>query len=95
MIDWFNVAANSVWIFACSLALATLSYASWQASLSGARLRDQLARRAPQTWLNLSAFLFCLGLAAAAGAWWQSLLWLILAVVFAAQLWTIRKGVIQ
>ena len=33
MIDWFNLAANSLWILGCAIALAVLSYASWQASL--------------------------------------------------------------
>jgi len=33
MIDWFYLAANSLWILGSTAALATFSYASWKASL--------------------------------------------------------------
>ena len=48
MIDWPRVLSSAVWIGGAALALATLSYASWLASLRGERLRAVLQRSAYQ-----------------------------------------------
>jgi len=85
MIDWKNLAANSFWIMGCAAALATLSFASWKASLKGIKLGTVLAGYQYQIALNLSGVLFCIGLAATSDALWEILIWLLLVVLFAAQ----------
>ena len=39
MIDWLNLIANTFWILGCALALATVSYAGWQASVEDKKIR--------------------------------------------------------
>lgn len=93
MIDWFNLAANALWILSCTIALATLSHASWTASVRHEKLYKILSLPNYQTSINLAGILFCLGLAGTSQQLWQSLLWLILMVLFVALLVTelIRK----
>lgn len=85
MIDWMNLAANALWIVGCALALATLSWASWQAAEAKEKLRTRLGRPAPQAFLNLAGLLFSAGLAATSDAMWERALWAVLAVLFLAQ----------
>lgn len=84
MIDWFNLVANSLWILACAIALATLSHASWAASVRQEKLRKILALLEYQTSLNIAGILFCLGLAGISHKLWESVLWLILMELFVA-----------
>ncbi|MFZ6028850.1 MAG: hypothetical protein ACOYYS_14130 [Chloroflexota bacterium] len=86
MIDWFNLLANSLWIFGLALALAVLSYASWQAALAHDKLRRYLELPHSRVLLNLAGVFFWLGLAATARAWWEIGLWLVVAVAFAVPL---------
>jgi len=81
-----NLAANTLWIMGCAAALATLSYASWKASLKRIKLGTVLAGYQYQIALNLSGVLFCIGLAATSDALWEILIWLLLVVLFAAQI---------
>ena len=81
MIDWWNFTANSLWIVACALALATLSYASWKASLTREKMRAQLGRPVFQFALNLAGTLFCAGMAATSGRIWEIGVWVALALV--------------
>jgi hypothetical protein len=85
MIDWFNLAANALWILACSLLLATLGYASWSASLRHEKLRKILVLPNFQTPMNIAGILFCFGLAGTSNKWWEIMLWLIVAALFTAQ----------
>jgi apolipoprotein N-acyltransferase len=84
MIDWFSLAANSLWILACAIALATLSHASWAGSLRHEKLDKILALPNYQTSLNIAGILFCLGLAGTSHKLWESVLWLILMELFVA-----------
>jgi hypothetical protein len=86
MIDWVNLAANSLWILGLALALAALSYASWQASLAREKLRTRLGQPGTQTVLNLAGVLFCAGLAASSVRMWEIVVWVVLAVLFLAQI---------
>ena len=86
MIDWYNLLMNALWILACALALATLSYVSWQASVTGEKFRALVGQPAIQLWLNVSGLLFCAGLAGTSEAIWQRVLWILLAMGFAVQL---------
>jgi ABC-type xylose transport system permease subunit len=92
MIDWYNLAANSLWILAMALALATLSYARWEARERQERLRITLSRSALQVKLNFSGALFCLGLASTSRALGERVLWLFLMVLFLIQVWLSRKA---
>ena len=44
MIDWYNLFANALWIFALALALATLGFARWGARMEGEKLKTVLNR---------------------------------------------------
>jgi hypothetical protein len=82
MIDWLNLAFNALWILGLAAALATFSYASWQASLSGEKTLSRLKLPAAQAGLDIAGLLFCLGLAGVAVGWLERLLWLALAASF-------------
>lgn len=83
--DWANLAANSLWIGALALALATLSVASWQASLAHQKLSAALALPGPKIALTLAVVLFCSGLAATSRTQWEVGAWIILGLSFLAQ----------
>lgn len=85
MIDWGNVAANALWILGCAMALGTLSYASWEASVYKEKFWSRLKHRGFQISLNLAGVLFCAGLAATSGSLFQTIAWSILAGLFAVQ----------
>jgi hypothetical protein len=86
MIDWLNFAANALWICALALALAVLSFASWEAKVGGERLRAVLSRPRWEFTLNLAGALFCLGLAATSDKIWELALWLVLAGLYLFQI---------
>jgi hypothetical protein len=85
MIDWFHVAANALWILGCSLALGTLSYASWRTVVEPEKLRVVLAKKVYQIALNLAGLLFCAGLAATSSSILQTGLWAALGILFLIQ----------
>jgi len=96
MIDLFNLAANSLWIFALALALATLSFARWQAGVDGVKLKTVLNQSGWQMSLNLAGTIFCAGLALTTEVWWEQLLWAVLGILFLLQIsmlwWSERKA---
>ena len=81
-----NLVTNTLWILGFAVAMATLSYASWRASLKGINMRTILMDHQYQIVLNLSSVLFCLGLAATSDANWEIFIYMLLAATFAAQL---------
>lgn len=80
MIDWGNLAANALWILACAIVLATLSFASWEASLAKIRMSERLRLPAYQALFNLAGVLFCAGLAWLSDRLLLRIAWIILAV---------------
>ena len=86
MIDWFNLTANALWIFALALGLAALSFASWEAKANSERLRVVLSRPRWEFTLNLAGVLFCLGLAATSVHLWEQILWVILVGLYLFQI---------
>ncbi len=86
MIDWLDLAFNSLWVIALALALAVLSFASWEAKVGGERLRDVLSRPRWEFTLNLAGALFCLGLAATSDKIWERVVWLVLAGLYLFQI---------
>ena len=85
MINWLNLLANTFWILGCALALATLSYASWQASGKNEKMRMVLSSPAYKISLYAAGALFSIGLAATSDRIWEILLWTILAILFIIQ----------
>jgi hypothetical protein len=85
MIDWVNLAANALWIVACAWALATFSYASWEASYYHEKLRQRLGRPAIQLSFTLAGALFCAGLAATSQGWLRIGVWVVLGLLFLIQ----------
>ena len=85
MIDWFNLFANALWIIALAVAVATLSYASWEASMLHEKMRLRLRQTKYQIALDVAGVLGCAGLAATSNRTWEIVLWAILGVLFAAQ----------
>ena len=81
MIDWVQVLTNALWISGAALALATVSYASWQASLRYIHLRAVLRQTTCGLSLRAAAMLFCLGLGLTASNLIETILWLVLAVI--------------
>jgi hypothetical protein len=86
MIDWYNLLMNSCWILGCSLALATLSYASWEASTLKEKFFNRLKLPGYQISLNIAGLLFCIGLAGTSSVVWQQILWGLLGLGFVFQI---------
>ena len=85
MLDWFNLVGNALWIIGLALALATVSYASWEAWL----YRENLAARLTvpkQSILYLAGVLFCSGLGATSSTTWEVVLWVLMGVILVIQL---------
>jgi hypothetical protein len=85
MIDWFNLLMNACWIFGCSLALASFSFASWEASQQRKSFKKILIQPNIQIFVNIGGFLFTIGLAGLTEINWQRILWSILAAGFLIQ----------
>ena len=68
------------------MALATFSYASWQASLHGEKTLDWLKRPEILIAFSLSALLFCSGLAATSDSVLEIAIWSILGFLFLVQI---------
>ena len=85
MIDWFSLFANSLWILGLAVALATFSYASWQASILNQRTRLQLMSPGSLTAFSAAGLLFCAGLAATSDRILEVIIWSILGILFLVQ----------
>ena len=92
MIDWANLAGNALWILGLSLALATLSYSSWQASITREKFFTSLSHPGPQASLDVAGALFCAGLAATSAVLWQKALWAVLGIIFLVQVFLPHKN---
>ena len=86
MIDWYNLVMNSFWILACAIALAMLSYASWEASALKVKFLARLKQPQYQIILNIAGLLFCIGLAGTSDVVWQQILWGLLGLGFVLQI---------
>ena len=86
MIDWYNLITNAVWMFGCSVVLATLSYASWEASTQTSSFKELIRQHKIQISLNIGGFLFAIGLAGTTQIMWQKIIWMILSLGFLIQI---------
>ena len=91
MSDWWGVFSNAIWIGGAALALATVSYANWQASVDKQRLRQTLGRPTMQAALNVAGALFSAGLAVTARYPLEIIVWLILVALFVLQWFSARR----
>jgi hypothetical protein len=91
MIDWYSVGFGALWILGLGLVTAALSFAYYLASEQKRRFRQMLELPACRIMINLGLVLFCLGLAGGVSAVWERLLWAVLALIFAVQIWQARK----
>ncbi|MDR3574719.1 MAG: hypothetical protein P4L50_12710 [Anaerolineaceae bacterium] len=82
LIDWGDLAANALWIIGLGLALAAMSFASFEASTGHLRLKDVLTQNRFEIILDLAGILFCSGLAATSSQLIALILWIILAALF-------------
>jgi hypothetical protein len=92
MINWFHLGASALWIIGCAIVLATLSHASWEASLSRQKLAERLKQRSPLLSLNIGGLLICLGAALNRGEWWWMVLWGLLGLAFLIQVILILRN---
>ncbi len=86
LIDWYNLAMNAFWILGSAVALAALSYASWEASATGDKFSVRLGKPNIQMILNIGGLLFCVGLAGTSDIVWQQVLWGLLGIGFGVQI---------
>jgi hypothetical protein len=84
LIDWRMVGLASLWITGLALILAALGFADYHAARAGRKFRQEIGRPAVQSAINFGLMLFCLGLIGSARAWWETVLWAVLAAAFAA-----------
>lgn len=96
MIDWFNLAANALWVLGCAVVLAALSYASWEASRDQERMSARLKRPPARAALSIGGMLVFLGLAAVESDLLPRVFYIVLAVLSIilalSALWTMRKA---
>ncbi|MFQ5576481.1 MAG: hypothetical protein ACE5G8_05770 [Anaerolineae bacterium] len=90
-IDWLNVLYNTFWIIGLALILAAFSYADWQAARRGLSLRQASGGAVFYRWPALGLMLVSLGLMFLAAVWWERLIWLAFAALFAVQGWQTRR----
>src|SRR5579859_1226154 len=88
LIDWRLVGFSALWLSGLSVILAAFSFADYIASQRRLRTRDVLGWPGYQAAFNGGLVLFCLGLIGSAHAWWEQLIWAVLAVAFGYQTWT-------
>lgn len=90
--DILGLLLNALWILGLSLLLAAASHALYRSRLAGRPLRAGFADPVFERDASWGLVLFCLGLAfAGARRWWESLLWLGLALAFGIQVWQARR----
>jgi hypothetical protein len=71
MIDWWGLAANSIWITAAGLALAVVSVAYYKSNIENQKVSSILKRAEYALLLNNAGAIFCLGMALTANRWWE------------------------
>jgi len=92
MIDWYSLFGTTLWVLGLAVLLAALSYAWYEAATTGQRLRSVLTLPVIELSYSLGFLVFCLGMVAQAGrAWWETLLWSVLALAFGVQVWSAQR----
>ena len=86
MIDWWYVAANSLWIVGLSGVLAAFSYHDWLAKTTRRGCRDVFKARSFRLPWTSGMCLACLGWGGGETVWWERALLLLLAAWFAREM---------
>ena len=84
LIDWGMLGLASLWITGLAVILTALGFADYHAARAGRKFRQEIGRPAYQSAINFGLVLFCLGLIGSSRVWWETVLWAVLAVAFAA-----------
>jgi hypothetical protein len=96
LIDWRMVGFATLWIVGLAIELSVLGFVDYHAKERGERRRDLLRQPGYQIWINVGLVLFFLGVLGSSRAWWESVIWVVLAVAFAyyafQAYWGNRKG---
>ena len=92
MIDWFEFVFNLLWVIACALALAVLSYSSFLASQNHQSLRSVLQSKTSQAWLMTAGLLFCAGQVGTSSSLLYRIAWLVLAAIFIVQMFIVLRS---
>ena len=93
LIDWTMVAFGALWIVGLAVILSALGIAYYEARQADEKLRTRLRRPGYQLAVNGGLTLFCLGMIGSAGAWWERVLWALLALAFAVYAWQNRRRI--
>jgi hypothetical protein len=87
LIDWRMVAFATLWISGLALVLSALGFAYYEASQEDQKLLARLRRTGYQRAVNAGLTLFCIGMIGGSSAWWERVLWGLLAAAFAFYTW--------
>jgi hypothetical protein len=87
MIDWPQVAANSIWIIGCAIIVAAFSHANWLAHVRAVRTRHLLGMHTFQLPFSIGFTLIALGLFFFSHGWLERGLWAVFAVLFTWKSW--------
>lgn len=90
MIDGFSVLFATLWIFGAAIILATLSTHHWIARQKQTSFRTQLNQPTAQRWLWSGITLIAVGLAGNSQTWWQTAVYLIVALFSLVTLYITR-----
>jgi hypothetical protein len=85
MIDWWVLFHNFLWVVGLAVVLGAMSMANYEAQRATVRLWHKLRESGFQLWFSVGMALFCTGLALGAGAWWENVIWGLLALASAAK----------
>ena len=92
MIDWYGLFYNALWILGLAVVLAALAMASFHTRVQGVRLRQVLGASSFLLPFGAGMCLFCLGVLFSSHNLWEKVLWGLLAVLFAGQVfWVWRE----
>ena len=92
MIDWWGLFHNAVWVLGLAVILGAFAMASFQARTQGVRLREGLRASSFLLPFGVGMVLFCLGLLFSSQTWWEKVLWGLLSVLIAVQVFWLWRG---
>jgi uncharacterized membrane protein YgdD (TMEM256/DUF423 family) len=92
MIDWYGLFYNALWILGMAVALGAFAMASFQTRVQGVRLRQVLGASSFLLPFGAGMCLFCGGVLLSSHTLWERVLWGLLAVLFAGQVFWMWRG---
>lgn len=84
LIDWGLIGFSSLWIGGLALILSALGMANYRAAVLHVPMRQVLAEAGYRVTIDLGMTFFCLGMLGLAAAWWERVVWGLLAGAFLA-----------